>query len=77
MAKKTPILHGIQALEQAGCRVTVGKTSIQVRFPPDPNDPHAAPDGDEQEFDIRHFSNTATLVYFRLVAEGAIKEGGD
>ena len=77
MAKKTPILHGIQALEQAGCQVTVGKTSVLVRFPPAPNDPHAAPDGDEREFDLRHFSNTAALVYARLVAKGAIKEGGD
>ena len=77
MAKKTPILHGIQALEQAGCHVTVGKTSVLVRFPSDPDDPHAAPDGDEREFDLRHFSNTAALVYARLVAEGAIKDGGD
>ncbi len=77
MAKDTPILSGIRALEQAGCRVTIGKNSVRVRFPSDPNDPHAAPDGDEQEFDLRHFSNTAALVYARLVAEGAIEEGGD
>ena len=74
---KNPFEEGVRAMEQAGCRVTVGKTSVLVRFPPAPNDPHAAPDGDEREFDLRHFSNTAALVYARLVAEGAIKDGGD
>ena len=74
---KNSFEEGVRAMEQAGCHVILTKSSVLVRFPPDPNDPHAAPDGDEQEFDLRHFSNTAALVYARLVAEGVIKEGGD
>ena len=77
MADQSALSRCWQALDEAGCRVDFEKTVVRVRFPPDPNDPHAAPDGDEVEYDRKHFVNTALLVYARLVAEGAIKEGGD
>lgn len=67
----------IKALQDAGCGVAfVGNNAIRVRFPPDPNDPLAAPDGEEQEYSRVFFTLMVTKTFMELIERGLITEDG-
>lgn len=67
----------LRALEQVGCGVAlVSHDLVRVRFPPDPDDPHAAPDGEEREYNRTFFTLLVTRVFMELIEQGVIDEEG-
>jgi len=66
-----------RALQDAGCGVAfVGNTIVRVRFPPDPNDPVAAPDGEEREHSRSFFTLMVTKTFMELLEHDLIDEDG-
>lgn len=66
----------IRAMKNMGCGVTVKANSVKVRFPADPNDPSAAPDGEEREYDKTYFTLLITRTFMELVEEEIIDANG-
>ncbi len=67
----------VQALQRAGCGVAfIGNSAIRVRFPPDPNDPLAAPDGEEREYSRAFFTLMVTKTFMELIEKGLVTEDG-
>lgn len=67
----------IRALEQAGCGVAFeGANAVRIRFPPNPNDPHAAPDGEERTYPRPYFTLLVTRLFMELVEQHMIDDEG-
>ena len=66
----------VQAIEDMGCGVALTQRTIRVRFPPDPNDPTAAPDGEEKEWPRHIFTLLVTRVFMELIEFGIINDDG-
>lgn len=62
----------VRAIEAVGCGVAFTQNAVKVRFPPDPDDPHAAPDGTEREYTRPFFTLLVTRVFMELVEQQAI-----
>lgn len=67
----------VQAMERVGCRVTVGTHSVKVRFPADKDDPGAAPDGEEREYNKPYFTLLITRTWLGLIEEHIISSNGE
>jgi hypothetical protein len=66
----------LRAIEQMGCGVALTQNAVRVRFPPDPNDPLAAPDGEEREYPRPYFTLMITRVFMELTEAGIIGDDG-
>lgn len=67
----------VRALQDAGCGVAfVGNNIVRVRFPPDLNDPVAAPDGEEREYSRAFFTLMVTKTFMELLEQGLVTEDG-
>lgn len=66
----------ILELQRAGVQVRTERGSVTCVFPPDPNDEHAAPDGEEQTFSETDFTLIVTRTFFDLAERGIIDEEG-
>lgn len=64
-------------MEQAGCGIALTKDTVRVRFPPDANDPHAAPDGEEHEYARAYFTLMVSRVFLELAENEIIDDKGD
>ncbi len=67
----------IRALEQAGCGIALTKDTVRVRLPSDPNDGHAAPDGEEHEYARAYFTLMVSHVFLKLAEQEIIDAEGD
>lgn len=67
----------VSALEQAGCGIALTKDTVRVRFPPDPHDEHAAPDGDEHEYARAYFTLMVSRVFLELAEQEIIDDEGN
>ncbi len=65
----------ILTLQRAGVKVTTERGSVTCTFPPDPNDKHAAPDGDERTYDETKFTLLVTRTFLELAEERIIDAG--
>lgn len=66
----------IQALKGMGCGVAFGQNTVKVRFPPDPDDPTAAPDGTEREYAKPFFTLLVSRVFMELMEQSIIDAEG-
>lgn len=67
----------VNALQDAGCGVAfTDPGTVRVRFPPDPNDPLAAPDGEEHEYSRAFFTLMVTKTFMELIEKGLITVDG-
>lgn len=66
----------LRAIEAMGCGIAFTKNTVRVRFPPDPNDPLAAPDDEEREYPRPYFTLLVTRVFFDLIEQGIISQEG-
>ncbi len=67
----------VQALQQAGCGVAfLPNNVVRVRFPPDPDDPTAAPDGEEKEYSRSFFTLVVTRTLLDLIEQGMVNAEG-
>ncbi len=62
----------IMALQQAGVKVTTERGSVTCVFPTDPNDEHAAPDGEEKTWSETEFTLIVTRTFLDLSERGVI-----
>jgi hypothetical protein len=60
------------ALQRAGVKVTTEPGSVTCVFPPAPNDPHAAPDGNEVTYSTANFTLMVTRTFLDLAERGVI-----
>ena len=67
----------VRALEQAGCGIALTKDTVRVRFPPDLNDEHAAPDGEEHEYARAYFTLMVSRVFLELAEQEVIDDEGN
>ncbi len=67
----------VKAMEGVGCQVTVGTDSVKVRFPADPDDPGAAPDGEERQYNKAYFTLLITRTWIGLIEDRIISTNGD
>ncbi len=67
----------VHALEQAGCGIALTKDTVRVRFPSDPNDEHAAPDGEEHEYARAYFTLMVSRVFLELAEQEIIDDEGN
>ncbi len=67
----------VQAMQGVGCQVTVEADSVKVRFPADPNDPGAAPDGEERQYNKAYFTLLITRTWLGLIEEHIISSDGE
>lgn len=67
----------IQAIEGMGCGVALTQNTVRVRFPTDPNDPTAAPDGEEKEWPRHIFTLLVTRVFMELIETDIINDDGN
>ncbi len=78
MTEEQGLFHRcLMALQQAGVRVTTEQDTVTCVFPPDPDDPHAAPDGEEQTYSKAYFTMLVTRTFFELVEQDVIDTEGD
>jgi hypothetical protein len=59
-------------LQRAGVTVRTEQGTVTCVFPPDPNDEHAAPDGDEITYSTAHFTLLVTRTFLELAEDGVI-----
>ncbi|KKK55708.1 hypothetical protein LCGC14_3071830 [marine sediment metagenome] len=62
----------IMTLQRAGVTVRTEPGVVTCVFPPDPNDEHAAPDGDEIVYSTTDFTLLVTRTFLELAEEGVI-----
>lgn len=67
----------LRAIEGMGCGVALTQNTIKVRFPPDPDDPTAAPDGTEREYAKPFFTLLVTRVFMQLTEAAIIDDEGN
>lgn len=67
----------VQAMEDVGCLVTVERDSVKVRFPFDTDDPGAAPDGEERQYNKTYFTLLITRTWLGLIEEHVISSNGE
>ncbi len=67
----------VRAMEQAGCGIALTRDTVRVRFPTDPDDPHAAPDGEEHEYARAYFTLMVSRVFLELAEQEIIDDEGD
>jgi hypothetical protein len=60
-----------------GCGVVLTQSTVKVRFPPDPDDPLAAPDGEEREYPRPFFTLLITRVFIELAEAATIDDEGN
>lgn len=76
MSKSKQFDTCVRAIEAMGCGVAFTQSGVRARFPPDPNDPHAAPDGEEQEYDRAYFTLLVTRTFLELSEQQIIDDEG-
>ena len=74
--KNTQLDVCVRALEGMGCTVDLTRSTVRIRFPPDPNDPHGAPDGEEREYLRPFFMLLVTRVFMELMEQEIIDLNG-
>ena len=63
----------IMELQRCGVKVTTEPgRSVTCLFPPNPDDPHGAPDGEERTYDETYFTLLVTRTFLELAEEGVI-----
>ncbi len=62
----------IMELQRCGVRVTTEPGSVTCLFPPNPNDPHGAPDGEECTYDETYFMLLVSRTFLELAEQGVI-----
>ncbi len=62
----------ILELQRVGVRITTERDTVTCVFPPDPNDLHAAPDGEERAYSELYFTMLVTRTFFDLAERGII-----
>lgn len=66
----------LRAIEGMGCGIAMTQNTVKVRFPPDPDDPTAAPDGEEREYPRPYFTLMVTRVFMELIEQSVIDADG-
>lgn len=68
----------MMALQACGVRITTdGDGTVTCVFPPDPNDEHAAPDGEEKTYSQADFTLIVTRTFLDLGERGVIDAEGN
>jgi len=67
----------MMALQQVGVRVTTERGNVTCVFPPDPNDEHGAPDGEEKTYSTKDFTLLVTRTFLDLTERGVINAEGN
>lgn len=67
----------MMALQACGVRITTDGGTVTCVFPPDPNDEHAAPDGEEKTFTESEFTLLVTRTFLDLTERGVINAEGN
>lgn len=67
----------LMALQATGVKVTTGQNTVTCVFPSDPNDQHAAPDGEEHTYSETYFTMLVTRTFLDLTERGVINVEGD
>ena len=62
----------VMELQRCGIKVTTEPGSVTCLFPPNPDDPHGAPDGEERTYDETYFTLLVTRTFLELAEEGVI-----
>ena len=62
----------IMELQRVGVKVTTAPGTVTCVFRPDPDDEHAAPDGEERTFGETEFTLLVTRTFLDLVERGVI-----
>ncbi len=76
MARSKQFETCLRAIEGMGCGVALTQNAVKVRFPPDPNDPTAAPDGEERIYPRPYFTLLVTRVFMELTEQQIIDDEG-
>ena len=67
----------MMALQACGVKITTDGGNVTCVFPPNPNDPHAAPDGEEQTYSEKDFAFIVSRTFLELVEQDTIDAEGN